>query len=220
MEKEWIMFWCSVFYELGMACDNPEEKAELWQAIMEYWLFWKEPPEKFKRDFVNVRFILEKNKSIKQKRSEAWKLHTWNQYTKWDEKRKDNSKAQTNTVEQMEQLGTNGTNKNKNKNIKENIKEKLEEPKKKYLDFVYLTDTQYNELLRIFWETKLNQAIENLNNYIWEYPKKWSKYASHYHTIRKRNQDFIQEKLKREKLNTTQHLDTEEDLLWTIVLKR
>jgi hypothetical protein len=30
------MFWCSIFYELGMACDTAEEKAELWQAIMEY----------------------------------------------------------------------------------------------------------------------------------------------------------------------------------------
>lgn len=179
MEKEWIMFWCSVFYELGMACDNPEEKAELWQAIMEYWLFWKEPPEKFKRDFVNVRFILEKNKSIKQKRSEAWKLHTWNQYTKWDEKRKDNSKAQTNTVEQMEQPGTNGTNKNKkeNKNIKENIKEK-----KLFLENVYMTEEQYNKIVEEYWRALTEDYINRLNNYIGQ-NKKWAKYTNHYLTI-------------------------------------
>jgi hypothetical protein len=42
-------------------------------------------------------------------------------------------------VEQMEQDGTNGTNKNKkeNKNIKE------ENIKKKYLDFVLLSDEEY-----------------------------------------------------------------------------
>jgi hypothetical protein len=42
-------------------------------------------------------------------------------------------------VEQMEQDGTNGTNKNKkeNKNIKE------ENIKKKYLEFVLLSDEEY-----------------------------------------------------------------------------
>jgi hypothetical protein len=49
----------------------------------------------------------------------------------------------------MEQVGTNGTNKNKNKNI--NIKEEnIKEEKKKYLDFVLLTDDEYNKLLNIF----------------------------------------------------------------------
>lgn len=65
------MFRCSVFYEMGMECDSQEEKAELWQAIMEYGLFGTEPPSKFKRDFVNIRFILEKNRTLKEKRSEA-----------------------------------------------------------------------------------------------------------------------------------------------------
>jgi hypothetical protein len=42
-------------------------------------------------------------------------------------------------TEQMEQVGTNGTNKNKkeNKNIKE------ENIKKKYLEFVLLSDEEY-----------------------------------------------------------------------------
>lgn len=67
------MFRWSVFYEMWMECDSVEEKAELRQAIMEYGLFGTEPPKKFKRDFVNVRFILEKNKSLRKKRSDAWK---------------------------------------------------------------------------------------------------------------------------------------------------
>lgn len=111
------MFRGSVFYELWMACDTAEEKAELRQAIMEYGLFWKEPPQKFKLIFVNIKFILNRSKEISEERRKAWKNHTWNQYTKWDEKRKDNSEAQTNGVEQMEQMeqdGTNGTNQNSN----------------------------------------------------------------------------------------------------------
>lgn len=109
-----------------------------------------------------------------------------------------------------------------NTEITENIKEVKEEkePKKKYLDFVYLTDTQYNELLKIFWQEKLDNAIENLNNYIWQYPKKWKKYSSHYHTIRKWNQEYIQEMKKRKKENAKQDLPSEEWLLWTITLRR
>ena len=106
-----------------------------------------------------------------------------------------------------------------NNNIKEEIKEEKEQ-KKKYLDFVYLTDTQYNELLKIFWQEKLDNAIENLNNYIWQYPNKWKKYSSHYHTIRKWNQDYIQEMKKRKKESTKQDLPSEEWLLWTITLRR
>lgn len=211
------MFRGSVFYEMWMACETAEERAELWQAIMEYWMFGKEPPQKFKRDFVNVRFILDKSKSLKQKRSDAWKQHTWNQYTQWDSKRKSNQQAQKTSVEQMEQVGTNGTNKNKNKNI--NIKEEnIKEEKKKYLDFVLLTDDEYNKLLNIFWKERLDKEIAKLNNYI---GSSWKKYKSHYFTIRQRNQEFIQEMEKRKKeLNTIQPDLPTEWLLWTIQLRR
>jgi len=164
---------------MWMACETAEERAELWQAIMEYWMFNKEPPQKFKRDFVNVRFILEKSKTLKQKRSDAWKSHTWNQYTKWDEKRKTTQQAQKTSVEQMEQteqVGTNGTNKNKNKNIKENIK-------RKYLENVLLSDEEYEKLVEKYGKWTIERKIEDLNNYI---GSKWKKYKSHYFTILER----------------------------------
>lgn len=60
----------------------------------------------------------QKRNEIIQKRSEAWKKHTWNQYTMKDNRRK----AQKNTVEQMEQNGTNGTvNVNDNDNVNDNV---------------------------------------------------------------------------------------------------
>lgn len=170
------MFRWSVFYEMWMACDSLEERAELWQAIMEYWLYEKEPPQKFKRDFVNIRFILDKSKSLKQKRSDAWKQHTGNQYTQWDSKRKSNQQAQKTSVEQMEQVGTNGTNKNKNKNIKENIK-------RKYLENVLLSDEEYEKLIEKYGKWTIERKIEDLNNYI---GSKWKKYKSHYFTILER----------------------------------
>lgn len=130
------MFRGSVFYELWMTCDTAEEKAELRQAIMEYGLFWKEPPQKFKLIFVNIKFILNRSKEISEERRKAWKKHSWNQYTKWDEKRNVNQEAQTNSVEQMEQMeqnGTNGTNQNSNSlftTTSSSNKEKKESKKK------------------------------------------------------------------------------------------
>jgi hypothetical protein len=38
---------------------------------MEYGLYGKEPPQKFKRDFINIRFILEKSKKISYLRGQA-----------------------------------------------------------------------------------------------------------------------------------------------------
>lgn len=59
-------------------------------------------------------------------------------------------------------------------------KEKKEE-KKIYLDFVYLTDEEYKNLLNRFGsEAEVAERIERLNNYI---GSKGVKYASHYHTI-------------------------------------
>ena len=142
------------------------------------------------------------------------KQHTGNQYTQWDTK----WKAQKTPVEQMEQAGTNGTNKNKkeNKNIKE--ENNIKEEKKKYLEFVLLSDEEYWKLLNIFWKERLDKEIQKLNNYI---GSSWKKYKSHYFTIRQWNQEFIQEMEKRKKeLNTKNDLSSEEWLLWTITLKR
>jgi hypothetical protein len=176
---------------------------ELSYRIIQYGIYGKEPPTD------SSPFMLASFEQIK-KPIDTCRNKSWNAKKNWEKVLNQNeikSKSNDNQIKRKE--------KEKIKIKKENIKEK--EPKKKYLDFVYLTDKQYNELLRIFWQERLDNAIETLNNYI---GSKWKHYDSHYHTIRKRNQDFIQEKLKREKLNTTQHLDTEEDLLWTIVLKR
>lgn len=179
------MFWWSVFYELGMACETVEERAELWQAIMEYGLFDKEPPEKFKRDFVNIKFILSKSKKIAYLRWKAWEQHTGNQYTQWDEKRKPNEEAQKKAVEQN---GTNGTSWNKMEQMERNNSLSLSNndsissnSKKKYLEYVYISDNEYKNLIEWYWERVIKWKIEDLNNYIWQ--KGGDKYNSHYHTI-------------------------------------
>ena len=64
----------------------------------------------------------------------------------------------------------------------ENItNEKKENEKRKHLEFVYLTDTEYNKLIDSYGARVIDNEITNLNNYIWQNWK--DKYKSHYHTI-------------------------------------
>jgi hypothetical protein len=60
-----------------------------------------------------------------------------------------------------------------------------EESKSKatHLDFVTLSDTEYNTLKDRYGETVTKGYIERLNNYAHQKPKKFKEYASHYHTI-------------------------------------
>ena len=174
------MFRWSVFYELGMACDDITERCELWQAIMEYGLYGKEPPSKFKRDFVNIKFILSKSKKIAYLRWKAWEQHTWNQYTSGDGKRKPNDKAQKKVVEQMEQNGTNGTK----QFYSHSYSISNEWISNKYLDYVYLNNDEYMKLIDGYGEKVITDYIERLNNWIWEKPNsKDRKNRNHYFTI-------------------------------------
>ena len=95
---------------------------ELWLLFREILLHlnWEEeielPPE-FKFTWAKIKKNLDEDKEKRdnkieerrKKRSEAWKKHTWNQYTKGDKKRNSKEKAQKMAVEQMEQMEQNGT---------------------------------------------------------------------------------------------------------------
>lgn len=171
MEKSTMFRW-SVFYELGMTCDNIEERAELRQAIMEYGLYGKEPPEKFKRDFVNIRFILDKSKKISYLRSEAWKkwwAKKWNQNAvkNFEKQAKQAKQAKTNKTSETYSLSYSNSISSNNKML--------------YLEYVYLTDIEYKKLIDLYWKRIIENEIENLNNYIWQKGK--DPYKSHYHTL-------------------------------------
>ena len=74
-------------------------------------------------------------------------------------------------------------NVNANENVKENVK-------RKFLEYVYLTDEEYNKLISTYWEKVIKSYIEKLNNRIWENPnEKKRKKKSHYHTLCKRIND-------------------------------
>lgn len=56
-----------------------------------------------------------------------------------------------------------------------------ENKKRKYLEYVFLADEEYNKLVEGYWRGVVEDQIKNLNNYIWQNWK--DKYKSHYYTI-------------------------------------
>jgi hypothetical protein len=69
--------------------------------------------------------------------------------------------------------------------IENDIKiEKPKEDKKQYLEYVFLTDIEYEKLINKFNKELIEDKIESLNNWIGEKPNdKTRKKDSHYHTI-------------------------------------
>ncbi|SHE47346.1 hypothetical protein SAMN02745164_00493 [Marinitoga hydrogenitolerans DSM 16785] len=57
---------------------------------------------------------------------------------------------------------------------------KFKKEKKKFLEFVFLKEEEYEKLVERFGKTIIDEYIEKLNNYI---GSKGKKYKSHYHTI-------------------------------------
>ena len=196
-EKAWMLFKAIMRLQDWEVLENTDPVVDMLISIME---------EEREQDNEHYEEVCKKNRENGSKGGRPKKNRTVISETEWNQtepKKADNDNDYDND------------NKKKEDN---KLSSKEKKPvKKKYLDFVLLTDEEYQKLLNIFWETKLNQAIENLNNYIWS---KGKHYSSHYHTIRKRNQEFIQEMEKRKKENAKQDLPSEEWLLWTITLKR
>ena len=159
---------------------------------------------------VQTRFTLDKSHDISDSASERWKLG-W--APKWNQNAKKNwdiiSKQANSSKNKLKQTKTSEVEVEEEIEYKRNIKEK-----NTYLDFVKLTSDEYNKLLALLWKSKLDQSIENLNNYI---GSTWKNYKSHYYTIRKWNQDYIKE-LESRKWETA--LPSNMDLLWTIQLRR
>lgn len=56
-----------------------------------------------------------------------------------------------------------------------------ENKKRKHLEYVFLTDEEYNKLVEDYWRGVVEDQIKNLNNYIWQNWK--DKYKNHYYTI-------------------------------------
>ena len=82
----------------------------------------------------------------------------------------------------QEQVKTRQVKSKKGNKADESSQQPTEEPKKKFLDCVELTETQHKKLIERFGRARAADWIERLNNYIQSKGKK-GQYKSHYHTI-------------------------------------
>ena len=115
-------------------------------------------------------------------RSDAWSKSKW-----WWRPKKQQWELQKNNTETTKKQQKNNkktTSISRSISISNKIedKDKVEDNKKnKFLDFVYLTEEEYQKLTTQLWKKLTDELIDKLNNYIWSIWK--DKYKSHYYTI-------------------------------------
>lgn len=177
MEK---FYFFNSFLDTARAIEDDSLRLEYLMAVAEYWLEEKESDNPLiKALMVQTKFTLDRSKELSQQKSDSMK---WNQNavktfekgikqrkTEKSDKNSEKQKKQEEEVEEEIEVEVEEENKKKEKNTK-----------KKFLDFVLLSDDEYNKLVNQFWVKHTDALIDKLNNYIWSTGKR---YKSHYFTI-------------------------------------
>lgn len=177
------------FFVRGIRVDI--DRGQLWysqESLAKRWKWSRGKVIRFLEILENEQQIVQQTgQQTGQQKDKVITIITIKNYNKFQEN--DTTNGTTNDTTNGQQTDINN-NDNNNKNDKN-------EKKKKYLDFVFLKDSEYNTLLEIFWQRWLDNAIETLNNYIATKGK--DKYKSHYHTIRAWNKEIVEKwKLKQD----------------------
>ena len=175
MEK---FYFFNSFLDTARAIEDKELRLKYLMAVAEYWLEWKESDDPLvKALMVQTQFTLDRSKELSEKKSESMKgnsnaVKNWGKVSKQTktEKNRTKQKKQEEEVEDEVEVEVEEENIKKEKVIK-----------KKFLDFVMLTDEEHQKLIEKLGTTHTSQLIERLNNYIWSIWK--DKYRSHYYTI-------------------------------------
>ena len=179
MEK---FYFFNSFLDTARAIEDDELRLKYLMAVAEYWLEGKESDDPLiKALMVQTKFVLDRSVNLSQQKSESMKgnQNAVKNFEKVLKQRKTDTnrvkqKKQEEEVEEEKEIEVEEENKNKEKNIK-----------KKFLEFVLLTDDEYSKLKERFGTQWADERIERLNNYIWSIWK--NKYKSHYFTILSRD---------------------------------
>lgn len=178
MEK---FYFFNSFLDTARAIEDDELRLKYLMAVAEYWLEGKESDDPLvKALMVQTKFVLDRSVNLSQQKSESMKgnQNAVKNFEKVLKQRKTDTnrvkqKKQEEEVEEEKEIEVEEENKNKEKNTK-----------KKYLDFVYLTDEEHTKLVNQLWDRLTNELIDKLNNYLWS---TWKRYKSHYFTILSRS---------------------------------
>lgn len=128
--------------------------------------------------FESMRKRMENSKKIHDGKSKGWRSSHWGWRpwnTNWELEWENNRKTTEQTTEKQQENKEEWSM--KIEDIKENIK-------RKYLDYVYLSDDECNKIRDRYWERVLKEFIERVDNRVWEKPNsKDRKWRDHYRTI-------------------------------------
>ena len=173
MEK---FYFFNSFLDTAKAIEDDKLRLEYLMAVAEYWIEGKEPTNPIvKALMVQTQFTIDRSQEIALSASERWKM--W-----WAPV--GNQNAVKNFEKVLKQAKSSKNNLKQTKTSEEEVEVEEEYKKKnnkrKFLDFVLLSDEEYNKLVSSLWEKLTNEMIDKLNNYIWS---TWKRYKSHYFTI-------------------------------------
>ena len=148
---------------------------ELSLRIINYWIYWIDEDSwnpMVEALFIQIKIMIDKWLEITGKNKENW-MKWWRPKNPNKTQTKPNDNPDITKIENRKKKIENRKDK-----IENNIEEKI--IKKKFLDFVQLSDDEYQKLIERFWQKWTDEKIEKLNNYIWS---TWKRYKSHYFTI-------------------------------------
>ena len=134
--------------------------------------------------------MIDKWKEISIQNSENWKQWwRWKNQNKSETKakqkqKKSETKTKKSNIEHITYNIEQWTYNNEQKTNNKEQEEKKINKKKVFLEFVYLSDDEYENLKEKLWLKLTTELIDKLNNYIWS---SWKKYKSHYYTILNRS---------------------------------
>jgi len=163
-----------------------EQKADLLECIFTYQTTGDYHTESERVDDMMITLIEFRNKN-NERYDEICEQNRLIALQREAKKREKNTKQHDRA-----QSYTNSTDKDKDKDIdidkeedkESNKKEKIN--KKKFLEFVLLTEEEHSKLIEKFWQKHTDELIDKLNNYIWS---TWKRYKSHYYTILSRSKN-------------------------------
>lgn len=180
MEKSYFKCF-RLFLDTWKKITDVNLKAQYYESLLEYWLNGTLPNDPIIDALLtSAMYSIDRSDEIKEQKSEYMKgnqnaVKTWENISK-QRKTDKNREEQTKTYEEKKNRRI--EDKEVIEDIEDNKKEKL--LKRKYLDFVSLTEEEHEKLVNQFWLKQTNELIDRLNNYIWSTGKR---YKSHYFTI-------------------------------------
>ena len=174
MEK---FYFFNSFLDTARAIEDDSLRLKYLMAVAEYWLEWKESDDPLiKALMVQTKFVLDRSVNLSQQKSESMRgnQNAVKNFEKVLKQRKTDKnrvkqKKQEEEIEEEKEIEVEEENINKEKNTK-----------KKFLEFVLLTDDEYSKLKERFGTQWADERIDRLNSYIWS---TWKRYKSHYFTI-------------------------------------